>query len=295
MGVIFNDFHRPIPSPVRSLRPARETCEHCHWPQRFTGDKVWVRKKYSDDEKNTPLTTVLLLKVGGVTPEGMLGIHGRHLDTGVSRVEYISTDAERQAIPRIDYRDDRGNTEDYNASDVKVTPAQLAQGEHRPMDCVDCHNRPTHAFQLPDRAMDQAMSEGAICTDLPFIKKKSVELLKVEYPSREIASQRIVEGIEDFYRTSYPAVYSAKRKDVDAAAESVKGIYLRNVFPEMKLTWGTHPNNLGHTDSLGCFRCHDGNHTSKSGKTITNDCDACHTLVAVDDPNPKVLTDMGMK
>jgi len=163
------------------------------------------------------------------------------------------------------------------------------------MDCVDCHNRPTHAFQLPDRAVDQAMSEGGISPDLPFIKKKAVEVLKVEYPSRDVASQKIEAGIEDFYRVSYPAVFSGQRKLVDAAAGHVRDIYLRNVFPEMKLTWGTHPNNLGHEDSLGCFRCHDGNHTSKNGKVITNDCGACHTLVAVDDPNPKVLSDIGMK
>jgi hypothetical protein len=178
---------------------------------------------------------------------------------------------------------------------VKVTADQLAKGEHRAMDCVDCHSRPTHAFQLPERAVDQAMSDGRICTDLPWVKKKAVEVLKVTYPSQEVAGQKITAAIEEFYKTSYPAVYSAQRAKVDAAAAQIKAIYLRNVFPDMKLTWGTHPNNLGHEDSLGCFRCHDGNHTAKDGKTITNDCGACHTLVAVDDPNPKVLTDIGMK
>jgi nitrate/TMAO reductase-like tetraheme cytochrome c subunit len=295
MGVIFNNYHRPIPSPVRSLRPARETCEHCHWPQRFTGDKVWVRKKYSEDEKNTVLTTVLLLKIGGMTYEGAQGIHGRHLDTGSSRVEYVSTDDERQAIPRVVYRDDDGKQEEYADTGAKVTAEQLAKGEHRAMDCVDCHSRPTHAFQLPDRALDQALAEGRICPDLPFVKKKALELLKTEYSSRDVASQRIPEGLEKYYRETYPAVYASERKLVDTAAEQVKAIYLRNVFPEMKLTWGTHPNNIGHDDTLGCFRCHDGNHTAKNGKTITNDCAACHTLVAVDDPNPKVLTDIGMK
>ncbi len=295
IGVIFNNYARPIPSPVRSLRPARETCEHCHWPQRFTGDKVWVRKKYSDDEKNTLLTTVLLLKIGGVTYEGAKGIHGRHLDTGASRVEYISTDSERQAIPHVLYKGDDGKAEEFVASDVKLTPALLAKGERRDMDCVDCHSRPTHSFQLPERAVDQAMSDGRICTSLPWIKKKAVEVLKVEYPSQEVAAQKIPAAISAFYKTSYPAIYSAQRKDVDVAAEQVKAIYLRNVFPDMKLTWGTHPNNLGHEDSLGCFRCHDGNHTAKNGNTITNDCGACHTLLAVDEADPKVLADIGMK
>ncbi len=295
MGVIFNNYQRPIPSPVHSLRAASETCEHCHWPQRFTGDKVWVRKKYSDDEKNTVLTTVLLLKVGGLSPQGPVGIHGRHLDTGTTRVEYIATDAERQTIPQVRYREEGGQKEDYSASDSKATADQLAHGEHRAMDCVDCHSRPTHEFQLPERALDQALSDGRIDSDLPFIKKKSVEVLKVEYGSRERATQQIPAAILGFYKSSYPAVYNSRRKVVDGAAEQVKQIYLRNVFPEMKVTWGTHLNNLGHEDSLGCFRCHDGNHTGKNGKTITNDCDACHTVVAVDDPNPKVLSAIGMK
>ncbi len=295
MGVIFNNYSRPIPSPVHSLRPARETCEHCHWPQRFTGDKVWVRKKYSDDEKNTLLTTVLLMKIGGLTYEGTVGIHGRHLDTGSSRVEYVATDNERQAIPHVRYMDDTGKPVEYDSTDAKATSEQLARGEHRPMDCVDCHSRPTHEFLLPERAVDKAMSEGRISATLPFVKKKGVEILKVEYGSRDNASQRIPAAIDAFYKTSYPAVYSSQRKLVDQAGEQMKQIYLRNVFPEMKVTWGTHANNLGHEDTLGCFRCHDGNHTSKSGKTITNDCDACHTVLAVDEADPKVLSAIGMK
>lgn len=295
VGVFLNNYHRPIPSPVKSLRPARETCEHCHWPQRFTGDKFWVRTKYSDDEKNTPLTTVLVLKLGGITWQGSAGIHGRHLDHGSSRIEYISTDDRRQVIPNVRYVDDRGQAVEYASNEVKTTPEQLARGEHRSMDCVDCHNRPTHAFQLPERAVDQAMFEGRISTELPFIKKKAVEVLKAQYPDRDTAAQRIVSGIHDFYRTSYPAVYSGHRALVETASNQVKTIYLRNVFPEMKLTWGTYPNNIGHEDFLGCFRCHDGNHTAKDGKVINNDCSACHTLIAVDDPNPKILTDLTMK
>jgi nitrate/TMAO reductase-like tetraheme cytochrome c subunit len=295
LGVMFNDFHRPIPSPVRSLRPARETCEHCHWPQRFTGDKFWVDTKFSDDEKNTRLTTVLVLKLGGVTWQGTQGIHGRHLDTGTSRIEYVSTDDKREVIPNVRYMDDKGQPVEFASSDVKTTPDQLAKGEHRSMDCVDCHNRPTHAFQLPERAMDKAMVQGLISTDLPFVKKKSVELLKVNYPDRDTAAQQIPMGLVNYYKTAYPAVYSEHRAVVEAAADQVKNIYMRNVFPEMKITWGTHSNNIGHEDFLGCFRCHDGSHTAKDGRVITNDCGACHTLITVDDPNPKVLTDLSMR
>jgi hypothetical protein len=294
LGVMFNTYRRPIPSPVRSLRPARETCERCHWPQRFTGDKFWVHRKYSDDEKNTLLTTVLVLKLGGLTWQGSVGIHGRHLDTGSSRVEYIATDDKRQAIPRIRYLDDNGQTVEYASSDVKTTPEQLARGEHRAMDCIDCHSRPTHAFQLPERAVDRAMAEGRISAELPYIKKKAVEVLRTEYSDQNVAAQRIVAGIDGFYRSTYPAVYRGHRGVVEGAAEEVKSIYLRNVFPEMKLTWGTHADNIGHEDFPGCFRCHDGSHTTKDGKTISNDCGACHTLLAVDEANPKILSDAGL-
>jgi nitrate/TMAO reductase-like tetraheme cytochrome c subunit len=295
MGVMFHNYHRPIPTPVHGMRPASETCDHCHAPGRFTGDKLWVDTKFSSDEKNTRLTTVLVLKIGGVNEEGAQGIHGRHLDTGTSRIEYISTDLQRQAIPSVRSVNDKGQAADFFTSDVKVTSDQLAKGEHRVMECMDCHNRPAHTFQLPERAMDKAMNQGIISVDLPFVKKESVELLKVNYPDRDTAEQQIPAGLVNYYKTTYPAVYSGRQAQVEAAAGEVKNIYMRNVFPDMKVTWGSHLNNLGHEDFLGCFRCHDGNHTAKDGRVITNDCNACHTLVAVDDPNPKVLTDLSMK
>jgi hypothetical protein len=293
-AVTFHTYDRPIPTPVEQLRPARETCEQCHWPQRFSGDKFIVRTKYSEDEKNTPLTTVLVLKIGGRTWQGAAGIHGRHLDSG-SRIQYVATDRQRQAIPDVKYADDKGQQVEFVSTDAKPTAEQLAAGEHRTMDCVDCHNRPTHILQLPEAAVDQAMSEGRISPELPFIKKKAVEVLRADYPDRETAKQRIASSLEDFYRTSYADAFRDKRTMIDTAVQQVQAIYLRNVFPAMKVTWGTYLNNIGHMDSLGCFRCHDGSHTSADGRTITNDCDACHTILAVDEPNPKVLTDLGMK
>ena len=140
------------------------------------------------------------------------------------------------------------------------------------------------------------MAEGRISTDLPFIKKEATAALKTPgYSSRDDAAKRIAAGLNDFYRTSYPDVYRDKRPVIDAAIQEVQAIYLRNVFPAMNVTWGTYPNNLGHEDFPGCFRCHDGNHSTADGRTISNDCDACHTLLAVDEPNPKVLADMGLK
>ncbi len=292
-AVIFHTYSRPIPSPVKYLRPARETCEQCHWPQRFTGDKFLVKQKFQDDEKNTQLTTVLLMKIGGVTWQGREGIHGRHLETA-SRIHYISIDPDRSIIPVVNYVSDTGKTITFVSTDIKATPEQIAKGEHREMDCVDCHNRPTHAFELPESGVDKQLASGRISPELPFIKKKAVELLKANYPDQQTARQNIIQGLDNFYRTSYPQIYATRRALIQQSAEEVAAIYLRNVFPSMRLTWGSHPNNIGHMDSPGCFRCHDGSHTSADGQTIPNDCSTCHSLLAMEEQNPKVLADLGM-
>ena len=159
---------------------------------------------------------------------------------------------------------------------------------------MDCHNRPTHAFDLPERAVDHAMAEGEISAALPFIKRRSVEALKAGYASRDEAAARIPAALHAFYRENYPEVYKQQRQQVERAAQAVVAIYLRNVFPEMKVTWGTYPNHIGHTDFPGCFRCHDEAHTSSTGKTITQDCSACHQVLAMDEPAPRILTDLGL-
>jgi hypothetical protein len=223
-----------------------------------------------------------------------VGIHGRHLDEG-SRIHYISTDEHRQVIPVVYYTDDKGKTVEYVSTDIKVSKQDLEKGEKRAMDCIDCHNRPTHAFELPENAVDLRMSRGLISPELPYIRKKAVELLKVNYPDRDTAQKQIIAGIENFYRTTYPDIYNGKRALIEQAATNVANIYLRNIFPDMNVTWGVHPNNLGHNDFPGCFRCHDGSHTSADGQTISNDCTACHNLLAVQEENPKILTDLGLQ
>jgi formate-dependent nitrite reductase cytochrome c552 subunit len=240
------------------------------------------------------MTTVLVLKIGGHDWRGRTGIHGRHLDK-TERISYIATDGRRQVVPHITYLDDNGQTVVFESTDVKPTPEQLRAGEHRRMDCMDCHNRPTHAFQLPERAVDQAMSTGEISPDLPFAKKLSVELLRTEYPHRSAALERIPAAFTEFYKSRYPAVYRSHRSPIEAAAQRVQAIYRRNVFPHMKIGWGTYPNNIGHEDFLGCFRCHDGSHTSKDGRTISQDCSTCHTILAMEETNPKILSDLGLK
>jgi hypothetical protein len=293
-AVALETYSRPIASPVHALRPARETCEQCHWPQRYLGNKLVVRTKYGDDEKNTPAHTVLLLKLGGHGRNGAVGIHGRHIDAQ-ARINYVSTDGRRESIAKVTWRDDDGKLVDFVAEDGKATPADLAKAETRDMDCVDCHNRPTHAFELPERAVDKAIREGRISRDLPFVRKKAVELLRREYPDRDTAERQIAEGMTAFYKAEHPDVVAKNAALLEGATAAVKAIYLRNVFPNMKLTWGSHPNHIGHEDTLGCFRCHDESHKAADGRAITQDCEACHTILAQDESDPKILADLGLK
>ena len=298
IAVMLNTYPRPIPAPVASLRPARETCEQCHWPQRFTGDKVVVHTSYAEDQLNTAATTVLLMKVGGRAWDGTVGIHGVHMADN-TKIEYVTADDKRQSIPQVIYTDAKGTQTIYNSTDakgkdVKGTPGDPEKAERRTMDCVDCHNRPTHTFRLPDRALDEALSTGDISPSLPFVKKQALAALKMSYPDDEAARRGIGDALRRYYTTAYPALYAQKRGLVDHAIATVQAIYARNVFPEMKVTWGTYVNNLGHVDSPGCFRCHDGGHTSAGGKTIPNDCDTCHEVKAMEEKNPAILADLGM-
>ena len=293
VAVATDSYPRPIPAPVANLRPAQDTCAQCHWPQRFIGDKMIVHTGYSGDEQNSPATTVLLMKVGGRAWNGPVGIHGAHL-AGNTRIEYIAADAKRQTIPQVIYTDANGKQTVYNDSSSKVTADQLARGERRTMDCVDCHNRSGHIFQLPERALDDGMANGGISPALPYIKKQALAALKADYPDRATAQRRIAAALDAFYQQNYPQIYSGDRARVDTAVAAVQAIYARNVFPEMKVTWGTYPDNLGHMDSPGCFRCHDGSHTSADGRAIPNDCNTCHNLVAMEEKNPKILGDLGL-
>jgi nitrate/TMAO reductase-like tetraheme cytochrome c subunit len=286
-AVAFNTYPRPIPAPVHNLRPARETCETCHWPERYAEDRIRVVPKFAEDETNTETKTVLLMKIGGGNRG--IGIHGTHLGPGVV-IRYGASDEARQNIPWVEYTKD-GKPTVYATSDAKPDGAGLTI---RTMDCIDCHNRPSHQYQLPDRAMDQAMSAGLISPALPFARKQGLAILKVNYPTRDEAAQKIPAAFEQFYQQKYPAVWSQRQAEVKSSAQQVLAIWDRNIFPAMKVTWGEYPVNIGHTDYPGCFRCHDGAHNSKSGETITQDCSACHNILAMDEANPKVLTDLGI-
>jgi hypothetical protein len=284
--LLTHSYETPIAAPVSGMRAASETCEHCHSPRRYVGNRVEIHTEYAEDETNSATTTALLMKIGGDSPKGGVGIHGAHRAEG-TRIEYITTDIKRQVIPQVIYTAADGTQTVFNATDSKVTPQELARGERRTMDCMDCHNRPGHLFELPGRALDEAMSSGHISTGLPFVRKQALVALNKVYPDRETAAREIRSSLAGFYPNG-PA------QQVGNAIAAVQAIYARNVFPEMKITWGTYVNNLGHMDSPGCFRCHDGSHTSAAGRTIPSDCSTCHELLAMQEKNPKILTDLGM-
>jgi hypothetical protein len=285
VAVTFNTYPRPIPTPVRNLRPARETCEACHWPQKYGEDRVRIISKFADDEHNTLTKTVLLVKIGG--GNGGMGIHGTHLGVGV-RIRYAHSDEARQTIPWVEYNGPAGQKV-YAVPDAKTAGLPI-----REMDCMDCHNRPTHAYELPERGIDRAMAAGLISSSLPFAKKQAVEIIKAKYTSREEAAQAIPAAFIKFYREKYPELWKQNPGQVQESAQQVLEVWKRNVFPDMNVTWGAYPNNLGHTDFPGCFRCHDGSHATKSGDSITQDCNACHNLLAMDEANPKILSDLGI-
>jgi len=291
-AIALNNYSRPIPTPVDNLRPASETCELCHSPARFSGDVLAIHTSYGSDQDNQATSTVLMMKVGGPTWKGGEGIHGIHLAAN-SRIVYTYTDRQRQTIPQVTYTAPDGKVTVFNSTSAKAPTTDPVRGETRTMDCTDCHNRPGHSFELPEHAVDEAIGQGQISAKLPFIKKQAVAVLRQNYADRDTAVREIAATLDRFYRTNYPSVASSNGPDIKNAVAAVQTIYQRNIFPDMKVAWGSYPSNLGHTDSLGCFRCHDGDHQSADGRTISNDCGTCHNLVAVDEKNPQILSGLG--
>jgi hypothetical protein len=277
LAVSFKTYSRPIPSPVQDLRPARDTCEQCHWPAKFHGDKVLRIVEFGNDEKNTESVTNLQLHVGGGAerPGGVSGIHW-HADPK-NEIEYVATDDSRQVIPWVRVKDRTGAVREYAVDGV--TPEQLAKGERRRMDCMDCHNRPSHQMApSAARAVDAAMARTEIPVSLPYVRREAVKVVEASYASESAAMESIARGLRDFYRTTYEPVYNSQRQDVEKAVAGVQQIYRRNVFPDMSVRFGTYPNNVGHVDFPGCFRCHDDGHRTMEGKTISQDCETCHTI-----------------
>ena len=269
------------------MPPASEICGRCHVSTRDYGVVVRTLREYADDEPNTESATVLQMQVGGPgrpTPAGR-AIHW-HADPSV-RIEYIATDADRQTIPYVKVTDRQGAVREFTTEGT--TAEQLSAGERRVMDCVDCHNQPSHRFDEPEAALDRAIAAGLVSRKLPFVRKVGLELLHGMW-TRDTARARIEERLQAYYRDEVKLA-EADAPLVAAAAGALADIWLRNIHPAMNITWGTYPSLTGH---LGCMRCHDGEHFDADGNEISTSCDTCHVMLADREQSPDILQKLGL-
>lgn len=336
-ATIFHSYPTPIPTPVQNLRPARETCEQCHWPTKFHGTRLLVRRHFQEDEANTEVQTVLALKIGGGAIPGAVALGGgggavsnaapgqngegdavsakgaatasRTVSASAerpflpeaagihwhvaTRVEYLA-DPKREMISLVRVHRPDGTVKEYRRPGAADAPKDSTGHEQRlrTMDCVDCHNRPAHIYKPATQALEEAMADGHISTRLPFIRREALAAIQKDYPSVEAAQSGIADHLRGFYEREYPALDAERASLLPAAIEGVQGVYARNVFPAMKVGWGTYPNHIGHEASPGCFRCHDEELATTEGETISQDCGLCHSLLAIEEENPPILQQM---
>jgi len=274
---ITRSFERPIKTPVENLRPAEETCKQCHWPGKYFST-MDLRRTYflSEGDKNPEWHLRMLLNVGG----GKNQSSGVHAHMNLDRdIYYAAEDRKRQKISWIKAVDKDGKEEIFISPNSKWKTSTPPAGVIRKMDCIDCHNRPTHLFVPPYRLVDQAMRDGAISADIPKIKEKSTEVLSKTYLTGPEAVRSIREELQNFYETKYADYDASHPRVIDQAIQEITTLYQQNMFPEMKARWDTHPDNIGHLIVPGCFRCHDGEHKSQGNKLISRDCKTCHLII----------------
>lgn len=269
-ALALNSYSRPIPTPVKNLRPAQETCEQCHWPRKFVGDKVKTYDYFLGDETNTFHQVKLMLKVGGADPTHgpVSGIHW-HMSVA-NRIEYIATDDARQKIPWVRSTDPQGVITEYRSP--KFTN-NISGYTIRRMDCIDCHNRPAHRYRSPEDAVNTAMSLGEIDPGLHWIKTNAVYVLAEKYKTEEEATNQIA--------TQLSARYPDEPR-IKPTIAAVQQIYRDNFFPNMNASWKSYPENIGHKNWPGCTRCHDDEHKTADGKKkiVFSNCSQCHVILA---------------
>ncbi|MCG2815921.1 MAG: NapC/NirT family cytochrome c [Candidatus Aminicenantes bacterium] len=274
-------YPTPIPTPIHNLRPARETCEHCHWPQKFYNHKMRFESYYLGDETNTRWDLQLVMRLGAEhSSRGQeKGIHW-HINSDV-RIEYISGEDKKNEIPWVRYTNiQTGESHVYRDEDIDFDERLVTEENIRVMDCIDCHNRPSHDYKSPNRIINDAFTSGEVSTDLPEFKLKAMELLTAEYESSTAAKTTIREGLVEFYVEDHPEFYAANAVLVEQAADLLVREFNRFFFPEMKVRWDTHNNQVGHMQFKGCARCHNNTHISDEGRRIGRDCNSCHVITA---------------
>jgi hypothetical protein len=282
-AVLANDYPRPIKTPIESLRPAQETCEQCHWPEKFYGAQQKTFNHYFYDEDNTRWTISMLLKTGGGNPRvGETGGIHWHMNIGAT-VEYIARDDKRMDIPWVRLTDkSTGAVKIFEDEDEPLTEEEKAELPVRTMDCMDCHNRPSHIFYPPDQSLDVALHTGRIDRSLPEVKVAAGDALVPfdgPYETKEQAMEGIATYIADYYQENWPEVMAEKRAAVDTMIQEVQDIYAHTIFPEMGADWSVYPNNIGHFYDKGCMRCHDEDIVAADGQSVSTDCNVCHIIV----------------
>ncbi len=285
-AVTFGNYPKPIPTPISNLRPARETCEECHWPQKFYARQLIVERHYLSDENNTEWDINLEMKTGpAYSALGLQeGIHW-HINPDV-KIEYVATEATRQNIPWVRYTNTKtGESVVYEDEDNKLSQQQLDSLEIRVMDCMDCHNRPSHDYHTPVKFINNAITAGEIPKELPGIKSLAATVVGTNFSTTDSAMNYIQTEVYNYYKTSYADVFSEKKDLIDKAVTGIQNEFKKNIFPEMKVKWSAYQNNIGHLEFVGCFRCHNDRHQEKSGRVISRDCNLCHSIVAQGAPD----------
>jgi nitrate/TMAO reductase-like tetraheme cytochrome c subunit len=284
IATTLNTFSRPIGSPIHNLRPAQDTCEQCHWPSKHHGDKLHVVVRHETDEANTPSYTALLLKTGGgELDQGRHGgIHWWHIYAD-NRIRFLPSDERRLGVNWVEMTTADGEVRTYTREGEEAPSDEEIAAEARVMDCIDCHNRPTHLFQYPDKSLDEAMGRRTDLLGLPYFKREAFKALTADYATNAEGTEAVRDAILRFYRTEYSEVFEEKEGLVQDAAEIAAAIYSRTVFPEMNTNWETHPSHIGHQEFPGCWRCHDDELQTEDGEHyIPQDCDNCHTFLFED-------------
>lgn len=278
VAIFTEDYEFPIYA--KNMRPARDSCERCHFPEKFSDDSLRELRAYQSDEANTPHKTFVILKTGGGTSrEGLgQGIHW-HIE---NEVWFLATDNQQQEIPYVRTVDGEGNVTEYYDVASDITPDDVAGSFLERMDCITCHNRITHSIPDPDKAIDQAINKGLLLKELPYIRRETVKLLSQSYADRSAAGESF-ETLSDFYATNYPEAFAEYEQEISEAVQVLIDIYDQSVFPEQKLDWTTHSDNLGHINDPGCFRCHDGKHLTGTEEAIRLECNVCHSIPVMAD------------
>lgn len=289
-SVIFKKYSTPIETPLHNLRPASETCERCHWPEKFYSQKLRNLRSYIADSGNTEWNTSLLMKIGPqYSAKGLSeGIHW-HINKNI-KIEYAAGSRDRESIPWVKYTDLKtGKVKIFMDEENPVNKKALDSLEKRTMDCMDCHNRPSHKYLSAPNFIDNAMVAGKIPSDIPFIKMAAMEALKVSYNTKDSAHIAIKDVITTYYKEEQPEAYAKNTQRINKAILTIIAEYDKNVFPFMKVEASRYLDHIGHLESDGCFRCHSDRHKTATGETISRNCDLCHSFLA-QGPTGKVQT-----